>query len=340
MKKLYLLILISIFGRTISAQQYYPMLDSVNEWRYVNNNIVMRLQNLAQSSPCAYPFTSWNSFSESTTSDTLIDSLVYKTVMLDNTCIIGYMREDTATRKVYFMDNIFNPEILLYDFSMNVGDTMTLNFVQPYLFFQNGIYTLDSVKTVHILSGFRRLFYLNNHSFPLGYTLLWLESVGNYFEVFYPVGAFGAGGGGNAAIFPHDNWHYLSCFDHFEKVYYDSCAYHDALLNLCFYVQDTCDYGNICGSVHELTSLASITIFPNPSAGKTTIILDVKQKDEFEIIVYDISGKKIVKEISLGKIPEGKKEIELDLSSLTNGFYLVECKSENGSTYGKLLIEK
>ena len=76
----------------------------------------------------------------------------------------------------------------------------------------------------------------------------------------------------------------------------------------------------------------------NDITEKLLKLLDVE--GDFEIIVRDISGKKIVKEISLGKINEGKKDIELNLSDLTTGFYLVELKTNEGSVYSKLLIQK
>ncbi|HET6990495.1 MAG TPA: T9SS type A sorting domain-containing protein, partial [Bacteroidia bacterium] len=102
---------------------------------------------------------------------------------------------------------------------------------------------------------------------------------------------------------------------------------------------DSCDYSSVGGGINEQSSLSSMNIFPNPSSGKMTVSLDVKKSDHFELVVWDISGKKMIKEMPLGKISEGKKDVELDLSSLTNGFYLVELKTAEGSVFHKLLIE-
>jgi hypothetical protein len=134
---------------------------------------------------------------------------------------------------------------------------------------------------------------------------------------------------------------FLICFDHNYKVYYDSCSYSQAMNNPCCAVAiDTCDYFSFVGGIPELPSLSSMNIFPNPSTGKTTLSLDVKQSAEFEIVVWDISGKQILKEMPLGKIPEGKKEVALDLSSFSDGFYLVELKTAEGSVYQKLLLQR
>jgi len=351
MKKLYFLITIFFFAKNISAQQYFPMLDSVNEWRYVGNYVPVRMEQPSQiaNAPCSYPMFFFQSMVEYTTHDTVMNSMTYKIIdMIEDgnivPCTFGYVREDTAAKKVFFIDNIFSPEIVLYDFSMQIGNTMTINFFQSNSFFDNGVYTLDSITTLHIQAGNRRAFHLNNHAFPSDHTLTWVESMGNYYDAFYPYALYN--GPGNFVwwncnpFFPHDDTQFMSCFDHMSRVYYDSCAYSIAVNDMCFYTQDTCNYYDICGSVKEISSLSSMELFPNPSCGKTTISLDVKHADNFEIRVWNISGKEIIKEIPLGTIAAGKKDVELDLSTLSNGIYLVELKTAEGSVYRKLLLER
>jgi hypothetical protein len=349
MKKLYFLLTIFLFSKTIAAQQYFPMLDSVNEWHYVGNFIPVRMEQPAQIAnlPCSYPPYYGQTLIEFTTHDTVINAMTYKVVnaLQDGnsySCTFGYVREDTALKKVFFIDNVFNPEVVLYDFSMQVGNTMTINFVQSGNFFYTGVFTLDSITTVHIQAGNRRAFHLNNHAHPGSYTLTWVESMGNYYDAFYPYSQYAQGNmmpWWNCTIFPHENIGFMTCFDHMGKVYYDSCAYHEAFMSSCFNTLDTCDYYDICGGVNEIPSFASMTIFPNPSYGKTTISIDVKRAGDFEIFLRDISGKKIMKEVSLGKISEGQKDVEMDLTSFANGFYIVELKSAEGSVYRKLLIQ-
>ncbi len=346
MKKIHFAFLIFLFAKNISAQQYHPMLDSVNHWQTLTNYIPVRLQSPSTASaPCSYPVYYGNDLEHYTTQDTVINSLTYKIVddvpdQNATPCNFGFIREDTAAKKVFFMDNLGNPEILLYDFSMQIGNTIAINFTASG-YFHSGTYTLDSINTIHINAGFRRIFYLNNHAFVNSPTLPWVESVGSLYNPFYPYCMNSAGSYTfyGCHEFRHDASEFLTCFDHLSKVYYDSCAYHSALADFCFNVQDTCDYHDVCGSVPEMQSSVSMTIFPNPSLGKTTLSLDVKQKGNFEIRVWDISGKKMLKDIPLGKIETGKKDVELDLSSLPNGFYLVELKNDGNSVYRKLLIQ-
>ena len=83
-----------------------------------------------------------------------------------------------------------------------------------------------------------------------------------------------------------------------------------------------------------------MNLFPNPSSGNTTLSLDVKQKSDFKIVIWDMEGKSIMKEIALGQLDEGDKTIDLDFSSFSNGIYIVELKTTEGSVYNKLLIAK
>lgn len=350
MKKRYSLLTFSLFATVLSAQQYVPMLDSVNEWHYVGNYIPVRQQQASQVAnlPCSFPLFFSQSMTEFTTHDTVMNALTYKIVnsMQDGNptpCTYGYMREDTAARKVFFVNNNFDPEILLYDFSMQIGDTMTVNFMQQGYIFYNGLYTLDSITQVHINAGWRRAFHLNNHAQSASHTLTWVESMGNYYDAFYQNANYGSGNFipfASCSEFPHENIQFMTCFDHMSKVYYDSCAYHNAVTNMCFYTQDTCNYYDICGSVKEISSVSSMDIFPNPSCGKTTLSLEIKHADDFSVRVWDISGKEMIKEIPLGMLMAGEKKIDLDLSSLSNGFYLVELKTAEGSVYQKLLLER
>ena len=109
MKKIYLFFFISFIGKTITAQTYYPLLDSVNHWQTLANVIPVRLQAPSTASgPCAYPINFYNVLEHYTTQDTVINTLTYKIVdafvdLNPPTCHFGFIREDTAARKVYFI---------------------------------------------------------------------------------------------------------------------------------------------------------------------------------------------------------------------------------------------
>ncbi len=73
---------------------------------------------------------------------------------------------------------------------------------------------------------------------------------------------------------------------------------------------------------------ANISIYPNPSNGKVWI---EGLKEEAEITIYDASGQKLLNR----NIPAGK--VDLDLSNLQKGIYLVKLVSEN-KTYTQRIV--
>lgn len=345
MKKIYFILSFTLFAFFSNAQTYYPMLDSaVNIWNYTTNYIPVRLEQPAVSSNCIYP--NWFSITmtEQTTSDSVINSFSYKRIEVSadlnsNTCLFGFVREDTAARKVYFIDNAGNPEILLYDFSMQIGDTMSINFIASNGYYAPGVYQLDSITTINIHAGARRAFHLNNHTSNT-HTLTWVESVGALTDAFYTVSMNTPSSGWfwNCSPSPHDCIQFMTCFDHQSKVYYDSCAWNEALMNGCIFIQDTCNYWNICGLVNEISQLNDFSVYPNPSAGSMTISLVMNRKSNLNLIIHNMTGEQTIREIALGAIPDGKTERQIDLSELPDGFYLAEIRSAEGSAFRKLLI--
>ncbi len=347
MKQFYIASVFCLSCFTAPAQQYYPLLDSTNMWSYVANYIPVRQENPAlAASACSYPQWFAYTMQEYTTADTVIGAFTYKVVesvadMNPTTCTFGFVREDTAARKVYFIDNAGNPEILLYDFSMQIGDTISRTFDSPG-YFLDGLFTLDSITTVFVSAGGRRAFHLNDHANSQNKTLTWIESVGNLSDAFYPYGTntYSPGWFTNCSIFPHDNYQFMTCFHHDYRVYYDSCAWQEALVNNCINVQDTCNYWNYCSGIQELPSLGSVSIFPNPANEKATVALDVKCADEFVILLHDASGKQAARKLSQGILQPGRKEITIDLAGLPAGMYVLEVNTSEGSVFHKVFVQR
>jgi hypothetical protein len=346
MKKIYLAFTLLLTAVSAGAQQYYPLLDSANTWIYTTNFLPLRQENpVLAASDCSYPQWFGYTMTEYTAADTVIGAFTYKTVesVMDQNptmCAFGFVREDTAARKVYFLDNAGNPEITLYDFSMQVGDTMSITFNQQG-YFLDGLFTLDSITTVFVSAGGRRAFHLNDHANSQNHTLTWIESVGNLADAFYPYSANQQSTGWfwNCSIFPHDNLQFMTCFHHDYRVYYDSCAWQEALNNNCIYAQDTCNYWNICSGIQELPSLSSVTVFPNPAQEGATVTLDVKCEDEFYLLVHDVPGRQVVRRIATGSLAPGQQLVKLDLTGLRDGIYIVEIRSPAGAVFHKLVVQ-
>ena len=354
MKKLYtLFVIILIYSPTAKAQGYYPMLDSsVNVWYYTFNIIpVAPSATPASGVPCNYGnnLVFGSSIKYYTQGDTLINGLNYQQLMFDNYystsgCIYGYLREDTSAKQIYFMDNIFSPEILLYDFSMQIGDSIALNFLFPN-YWQNGEYVLDSIAVKQFVVGNRNVYYLNCHSCSFSNPVIWVESIGNQGDLIYTHSSNSTSFGwfSNCSTtfpmqFPYDFIEILTCFEHVSKVYFDSCAHQQAVTNGCLYYAASCNYWNICGSLEELGDVKSFSVSPNPATDEINVSIETTKKTEADFIIRDIAGK----EITLSKANEmlpGNKSFKLPVQNLENGIYIIECRMKEGSLYRKLIVQ-
>ncbi len=347
MKKIILIgILMSCMISIVNAQQYYPMLDTINKWVYGSSICaVSPHQKSTTSASCGYPnIPSWDYAEIYTTQDTLIDTLIYKTVIAgdystSNYCLYGFIREDTAMKKIYFKDTTNNPEMLLYDFSMQIGDTINLHFFNSGNYFENGRYRLDSITSINLPVGARRVFYLKCDTCAFYYgqhLMVWIEGLGFPGDVIYPYSINMTGMCPCHEILNYYNDNYFSqlinCFEHANKVYYDT-------LNAA--LMDTCYYHKVCGGgVPEIKSLSSFEFAPNPANDAITIEMKISMADDFELDIRDLKGKQILKKISFGKLGKGTYQKTVDVSSLPSGMYIIECNAKSGSLYRKLVIQK
>jgi hypothetical protein len=91
----------------------------------------------------------------------IIDNVSYSTSI--------YIREDTVAKKVFIYDNSFTqPDQLLYDFTLENGDTL------HSLYNGNDSFVVSSIENVTLLDGeIRRMFIFNNNDFEY-----YIESLG------------------------------------------------------------------------------------------------------------------------------------------------------------------
>ncbi len=347
MKKLLLSVIISILPMVILAQVYHPMLQgNSNVWYYTWNIIGVKQQQTLYN--CFYPtYPIDASYEISTVSDTTIAGTTYKKLIeygflnpLDS-CVLGFIREDTVAEKIYFVDNLFNPEVLLYDFSMNVGDSIYIDFLSPGGYYDNGYYFVDSIIPVQIPAGQRRAFYLHNPNNSWSTSLVWIEGVGHPGYLAYPYSSNSFGFYFNGMCIdwvPRDFESMLTCYKHFhQQVYFDSCAYAHTQQGGCFVNADSCHYWNICGSIFESDVFGSVEVSPNPSGGNFTVSLESYHPAEAEFI-FRKPDCAVVRRENGYRISLGTNRFSFDLSGLANGMYLIECYTDKGVGVTRLMI--
>jgi len=182
--------------------------------------------------------------------------------------IIGGLRIDSA-KKVWFRKlndtsefNIdaayyfpIDSDILLYDFNIEVGDSLSWT---PY---EQKLIQMDSIQ---LLDGnWRKEFVFNTGE-------AWIEGIGSTFGLF-----------GSYESPPFEGGHFLSCFRQNDSLLLES---------LSFYSKD-CDH--VFTGISEVSSHQAINIAPNPTNDFITFDLSDFLNEKFSITIYNSSGQQV-----------------------------------------------
>jgi hypothetical protein len=89
----------------------------------------------------------------------------------------------------------------------------------------------------------------------------------------------------------------------------------------------------------KLSQLENVLIFPNPTEGEVMIQFRVEQESETEVIVSDAVGRKVMEVVNT-KMPSGEYKYVVNLTPLSNGFYLVLVKTDTKISTSKIIINK
>jgi len=278
------LLTIIVFTFSLNAFcQYKPMLGVGAKWHTVDGGV--ELYN--------------NTYT--IVKDTILDGLNYYEITdLHNeggtTPIL--LREDSINRKIYL--KYIGEEKLLYDFSMNIGDTIN------YFVFNDGYneMTLDSITnnlsspdsnyiTINIQIENPKIFHFSNG-------IKWIEGIGS---VINPLGGFDYLVGHNELLCHFDsigNWNY-----HINYNEDDSYCIRPGL------------------SLTEYNIDNNITIYPNPSSGFLQIDFEVNKNENLRIEIFDCVGNRIMVSET-----NSSRQHKLDIQKLNTGFYFLQFYSE------------
>ncbi|HEX7415177.1 MAG TPA: T9SS type A sorting domain-containing protein, partial [Bacteroidia bacterium] len=278
---------------TCKAQGYQKMLADSNEFDVMVNLGVVRLSNPQQTLSSCFQINANIWYAKK---DSLYKGKAYKKVTNYNS-FQGLIREDTLLKKVFFIPYCDTTEDLLYNFSLNQGDTISYNFPNLFTFgslMTSGIFTVDSIRLKHdYRSYYHKHFYLRNHA-AHDSTLEMIEGVGNVSHplfLYYNFMQTGPILALNCSAFNFSE--ILTCkWNNGIRVYYDSCAYHAAVIQGCYNITDTCNYMDHCGGIVQNKALEQIGIYPNPSNG--TFIIETNATTKQTIQIYDVNGKVVL----------------------------------------------
>ena len=313
MKKLLLLSLtlmllfsnLQTFGQT---SVYHPFPDSNAVW------------NIDSHEPCGLYFDTWEHlYSIIISGDTIINAINYhklkvpiEVINANGTCdssgtwttkgyYVGSIRQDKPNKKVYFVPSYNSTEQLLYDFTMQVGDSVQ-GYIESYNF--PGFIPHDVVQSIDsVLVGgtYRKRWNINS-----GYSISFIEGIGSTYGLIersprtvldFPDFAF-------------------TCFKQNGQPLYP----------------DTATNCQVIVSVNTIESCSyQVLVSPNPA--KETVNFEfgnIQNHKQAHLRCYDVFGNLLYNET----VVQGQKEVVLDISSWPSGMYVAVVYS-NGGVVGK-----
>ncbi len=269
-------------GLSASSQSYTPLLDDLNEWQFTS---------------C---FSGCVTDVYFTDGDTLVNNKTYK--ILDGYHYINrnlLLRENSNEQKVYLtiLEPQYTEDLLLYDFSMEVGETIEmLNPITPFPA-NGGFYVLDSIINLPLVDGneYRHFYFSPTPSNTISNTnAIWVEGMGSLSMINAP--------GGEPDV---NNVGKVSCFFKNTELFYSNL-----------------DSIDVCEPVHlDLNSFVRDDF-------KIQLISEAK-KNHFSLVyaekvtnlkLFDLSGKKLQT-----KSVQNQSTVYLDLSTLKSGLYILKA---------------
>lgn len=79
-------------------------------------------------------------------------------------------------------------------------------------------------------------------------------------------------------------------------------------------------------------------IYPNPADDKVTVAFETASSDKVSVTVFDLSGK-LMKNIDLGVVPDGRHDAVINCSQLTSGTYIMKLSIGNRMLTSKFVIK-
>jgi len=282
-----------LYGGSISSQDYKPLLGAANEWQ-LTNCLKGCLTDIYY-----------------TNGDTIVDGMSFK--ILDGYHYISrtfLLREDIANKQVHI--KIFLPnrieDHLLYDFSLEVGDSIKMNNPVTPFPVDGGYFLLDSIVNRPLASEeLHRHFYFSPTPANEISTnnAVWIEGVGSLSMINAP--------GGEVDI---------------NQVGQLSCAFKETGL-----VYSNLDSIDGCQpfslSIATITNPLDQVLVYTPNFQKT-VVLENAEAVKF-ITVYDLNGKKMKRLFNTDAI-----RLVLEFSEFKSGIYLLKLQSK----YGNIKIVK
>ena len=272
---------IKLFSNNLYSQVGNTIVDTNSVWS-INNQIV-------------YPMPP-TSYYIHLKGDTIIDSKQYTKVwnnndlsLTDDMELYGLIREENQKTYIRYNYNGLSGENLLYDFSLNIGDSVLLYQIDTIYFYW---FTVTNVDSIEINNKMHKRIILSGNFYT---DITWVEKIGCLdIGLFY-----------SPMIFLCGVREDLLCY-----YYNNSCLYTNPNFNYC-----------TVGLDNPLKTESKTIIYPNPVKD----YLNIESKEIIsKIEVLDIEGRLLIRKEDINNI-----NYTTNLNSLSKGVYILKIKYKN-----------
>lgn len=92
-------------------------------------------------------------------------------------------------------------------------------------------------------------------------------------------------------------------------------------------------------NIEELNSVQNIQLFPNPSYQSTSLLFTLKNVEQINVSLFDVTGKKVL-DIVNEEMQKGNQKVTINTSKLNAGIYICKIQSKSGERMIKLVVGK
>lgn len=246
--------------------------------------------------------------------DTTINNLFYHKLSLKIECIcfgesvsdegiVGFIRQDSVDKKVYYYPKNGIQEYVLYDFDLELGDTYPETYTNQAVDPGVTVVAIDSMLTGN---GFRRVFVFGG-TFD---SLKLIEGIGATTGLLSPV------------ITCFESCWWLSCFQVNSEPQYSSQNIY-ANVNMCIPV----------GIENRPQQASSISLSANLVARGEAVTVTNNSGRRMVISVFDLQGRKNL------EIDEASYNGDITTAALSKGIYIVNIRTNQSLFIAKLFIQ-
>ena len=233
-----------------------------------------------------------------------------KSVANWNTLTVGWLREDTILKKVYYYD--YYLEVVLYDFSLNIGDTI---FYGKQYGNPESVYykVVDSIATIELNGELRKKWYLTTSMYNM--KDIWIEGIGSVYRhgLLNPI---------NPDIPTNASSTYFGCFKYGNILYFNREATNS----------EDCPCSQWLVSVPEIIGESNeIKLYPIPTKDILNVYLGNTSYDFLEIYTCN---SKLVEKIKINS----RENIELNFENIKKGIYFIRFSGKDNITLRKIVM--